>query len=178
MQDPATQHTNSSRLIQIIETYKKLYKETGQEQPLIKNASFHSLEEAMAAGEMGCHSATLFPWILRNLSNLTYDPNDKSPKRPLPFVGPKKLEHVYRDAVALAERFLPLSLIDPLSKDGKPVNVDVAIKVDYLINGGKALNEAIAEDAETTRRLKSALDMFIAREMESRKRIENVLQAL
>lgn len=28
----------SARIVQIIETYKRLYKETGKEQPLVKNA--------------------------------------------------------------------------------------------------------------------------------------------
>lgn len=28
----------SARIMQIIETYKRLYKETGKEQPLVKNA--------------------------------------------------------------------------------------------------------------------------------------------
>jgi transaldolase len=36
--DPATLHPMSARLVQILETYKRLYKETGQEQPFLKNA--------------------------------------------------------------------------------------------------------------------------------------------
>jgi transaldolase len=38
VEDPATQHTNSARVWQILETYRRLYKETGKEQPLLKNA--------------------------------------------------------------------------------------------------------------------------------------------
>lgn len=38
VEDPATQHTMSARLIQMLETYRRLYKETGKTQPLIKNA--------------------------------------------------------------------------------------------------------------------------------------------
>lgn len=38
VEDPATQHTMSARLIQMLETYRRLYKETGKPQPLIKNA--------------------------------------------------------------------------------------------------------------------------------------------
>ncbi|KAH8895717.1 aldolase [Thozetella sp. PMI_491] len=176
--DPATQHTNSPRQIQILETYKKLYKETGQEQPLVKNASVWSPEEAMAVGEMGCHSVTIFPSLLKELSELPYDPEDKASKRPLPFLGAKQLAHVYRDAVALAGRLLPLSLTDPFNKDDKPVDIDAAIKVDYLADGGKALDEAIAADAEAARRVKAALEWFIKREQDSKKRIEDILATL
>lgn len=38
--DPALLHPMSSRLVQILETYKRLYKETGKEQPLLKNARY------------------------------------------------------------------------------------------------------------------------------------------
>ena len=38
VKDPATQHPMSARIVQILETYKRLYKETGKEQPLLKNA--------------------------------------------------------------------------------------------------------------------------------------------
>lgn len=38
VEDPATQHPNSARIWQILETYRRLYKETGREQPLLKNA--------------------------------------------------------------------------------------------------------------------------------------------
>lgn len=38
VEDPATQHTMSARIVQILETYRRLYKETGKEQPFLKNA--------------------------------------------------------------------------------------------------------------------------------------------
>ncbi|KAL6399679.1 transaldolase [Ilyonectria robusta] len=38
VKDPATEHPMSARIVQIINTYKRLYKETGKEQPLVKNA--------------------------------------------------------------------------------------------------------------------------------------------
>lgn len=40
VKDPATQHPMSARIVQIIEMYKRLYKETGREQPLVKNARY------------------------------------------------------------------------------------------------------------------------------------------
>lgn len=40
VEDPAADHPMSARIVQILETYKKLYKETGKEQPLLKNARY------------------------------------------------------------------------------------------------------------------------------------------
>lgn len=38
VEDPALDHTMSARMIQMLETYKRLYKETGKEQPMVKSA--------------------------------------------------------------------------------------------------------------------------------------------
>ncbi len=38
VEDPALDHTMSARMVQILETYKRLYKETGKEQPMVKSA--------------------------------------------------------------------------------------------------------------------------------------------
>lgn len=40
VEDPAIQHTMSARIVQILETYRKLFKESGKEQPLLKNARY------------------------------------------------------------------------------------------------------------------------------------------
>lgn len=40
VKDPAREHPNSPRMVQIIETYKRLYKETGKEQPFVKLARY------------------------------------------------------------------------------------------------------------------------------------------
>jgi transaldolase len=131
----------------------------------------------MAAGEMGCHSATISHYVLNELAELTYDPTDKNPKKPTPAVGPGRLAHVYKDADVLTERFMPLSTIDPLADDGKPLNIDELIKVDWLANGGKALDEANAKDTQTARRLKIALELFTGGENRSKDKIEAALKA-
>jgi transaldolase len=59
VEDPATQHTMSARTMQILETYARLYKETGKQQPLLKQASFITAKEAMAAGEHGKNAVPL-----------------------------------------------------------------------------------------------------------------------
>lgn len=38
--DPALLHPFSSRCIQILDTYKRMYRETGKEQPFIKQAGY------------------------------------------------------------------------------------------------------------------------------------------
>lgn len=38
VEDPATQHTMAARTMRIIEAYARLYRETGREQPLVKQA--------------------------------------------------------------------------------------------------------------------------------------------
>lgn len=47
VEDPATQHPMSARIVQILETYKRLYKETGKDQPLLKNARSVSRPESV-----------------------------------------------------------------------------------------------------------------------------------
>jgi transaldolase len=50
VEDPATQHTMSARTMQILETYARLYKETGKDQPLLKQARYaYPLSRAMIA---------------------------------------------------------------------------------------------------------------------------------
>ncbi|KAI1441919.1 transaldolase [Annulohypoxylon stygium] len=169
VKDPATQHPNSPRIIQILEVYKKLYKETGREQPLVKNASFISPEEAMAAGEMGCHSATISHTVLNELASRPYDASTQ------PGQGEPKRTHAYKDARVLPARFEPLLSIDPLSPDNKAALSEAAY-VDYLANGGKKLDEAIAADRETAKRLKIALELFTGGENSSKEKVEKAIQ--
>lgn len=171
VEDPATQHPMSARIVQILETYKKLYKETGKEQPLLKNASFITAKEAMAAGELGCHSATISHTVLNELAKLPYD-GSKQPGEGVP-----KPNHAYKHAGPTPARLQKLANIDPLAAadwDGKLASTDV----DYLANGGAALAEAIAKDPIATTRLKDALELFTGGEERSKSKIETVLKTL
>ncbi|GKT42719.1 transaminase htyB [Colletotrichum spaethianum] len=169
VEDPATQHPMSARIVQIIETYKRLYRETGQEQPFVKNASFISAKEAMAAGEMGCHSATISHSVLDELAKLHYD-GTKQPGEGVP-----KSVHVYKDAGPISDRLKKLVNIDPLAAagwDGKLARTDI----DYLANGGAGLQNAIEADPVTVTRLADALKLFIGGERSSQAKIDEVLQ--
>jgi transaldolase len=165
VEDPALQHTMSARIVQILDTYKRLYKETGKEQPLLKNASFISPKEAMAAGEMGCHSATISHTCIEELAKLTYD-GAKQPGEGVPKPNP-----YYKNATPTSERLRKLSKVDPLAAanwDGKLASTDV----DYLANSGAALDEAIKKDPVTAHRLDVALKLFQGGIAESRAKIE------
>ncbi|KAM0332094.1 hypothetical protein ACHAQA_002366 [Verticillium albo-atrum] len=171
VKDPATEHPMSARIVQIIETYKRLYKETGKEQPLVKNASFITVQEAMAAGEMGCHSATISHTVLNELAKLTFD----ATKQPGPDVP--KPAHVYKNAGPVSDRLRKLLSIDPLAGpgwNGKLASTDV----DYLANGGEELQKAIEADTVTKNRLAEALALFTGGQDRSQAKVEEVLKLI
>ncbi|THX00736.1 aldolase [Aureobasidium pullulans] len=164
VEDPATQHTMSARTLQILETYARLYKETGKDQPLLKQASFMTAKEAMATGEHGCHSATISPQVLDELSKLTYDgskqPGEGKPKPSNVYAG-------YKTPARLAE----VSKVDPLAAaeiDAKIASTDI----NYLANDGEELQKAIKADPVTSQRLDDALKLFTSGLLESKAKIE------
>ncbi|RXG48080.1 hypothetical protein VDGE_04527 [Verticillium dahliae] len=168
VKDPAVEHPMSARIVQIIETYKRLFRETGKDQPLVKNASFITVQEAMAAGEMGCHSATISHTVLNELAKLPYVASEQpGPDVPKP-------AHVYKDAPPVSDRLRKLLNIDPLAGpdwDGKLASTDV----DYLADGGAPLQNAIEADAVTKKRLADAMALFTGGQERSRAKIEEVL---
>ncbi|KAH0499799.1 hypothetical protein TgHK011_006965 [Trichoderma gracile] len=171
VEDPATQHPMSARIFQILETYRRLYKETGKEQPLLKNASFISAKEAMAAGELGCHSATISHTVLDQLAKLKYDGTKQ------PGEGTPKPVHVYKNPPPVSERLRKLAHIDPLAAaewDGKLASTDI----DYLANGGEELDKAIEADPIAKERLAIALELFTGGENSSKDKIEAAVRAV
>lgn len=125
----------------------------------------------MAAGEMGCHSATISHTVLDQLAKLPYD-GSKQPGEGMP-----KPIHVYKDIRPTPERLKKLATIDPLAAaewDGKLARTDI----DYLADGGAALQSAIEADPVTTTRLSDALKLFIGGEKSSQEKIEEVLKQI
>jgi len=169
VEDPATQHTMSARMIHILETYKRLYKETGKEQPMVKSASFISPKEAMAAGEMGCHHATISQQVIEQLQKMPYD-GSKQPGEGVP-----KPMHPYLKAGATPSRLASLAKTDPLAAaewDGKLASTDI----DYLANNGAELEKAIEADPITKTRLFEALELFKGGELRSKAAIEAAIK--
>lgn len=174
VEDPATQHPMSARIVQIQDTYKRLYKATGKTQPRMKLASFISAKEAMAAAEWGCHSATLSPKMLDELAKLVYD-GTKQPGEGIPKPDPG-VEY-YAAAGPTPERLRGLITADPLAVaewDGKLASADI----DYLADGGKELDTAIEKDPITKARLAASLELFKDAEIKSRAKIEAILSTL
>ncbi|KAB8236074.1 uncharacterized protein BDW43DRAFT_308873 [Aspergillus alliaceus] len=108
----------------------------------------------MAAGEMGCYSATISSQVLDELSKLPYN-----------------------NSVPTPVRLKRLAATDPLAAakwDGKLARTGV----DYLANDGAELENAIKSDPIAATSLKDTLELFIGGENRSRAKIENVLTQL
>ena len=124
----------------------------------------------MAAGEMGCHSATISPQVLDELAKMPYD-GTKQPGEGVP-----KPAHVYANKMT-SERLLKVSRIDPLKAaeiDGELASTDI----DYLANNGAELESAIKADPITSQRLKDALELFTGGLMESKAKIEAIFETI
>ncbi|KAL9943560.1 hypothetical protein D7B24_006847 [Verticillium nonalfalfae] len=132
------------------------------------NGNFITVQEAMAAGEMGCHSATISHTVLNELAKLPYVASEQpGPDVPKP-------AHVYKDAPPVSDRLRKLLSIDPLAGpdwNGKLASTDV----DYLADGGAPLQNAIEADAVTKKRLADAMALFTGGQERSRAKIEEVL---
>lgn len=166
VEDPATQHTMSARMIHILETYKRLAKETGKEQPMVKSASFISAKEALACGEMGCQSATPSAEVLAELMKTPADKPASKDARPM---------YSYLTVGPTPQRLLSLMKVDPLAAadwDGKLASTDI----DYLKNNGEELEKAIEADPITKTRLHEALELFKGGELKSKAFIEKALK--
>ncbi|KAJ7497726.1 hypothetical protein FB451DRAFT_1121453 [Mycena latifolia] len=172
-EDPATQHPMSHRMMQILETYKRLYKETGKPQPMIKSASFISWQEAMACGEMEMHHATISAQVL---AELCAQPAKPSASARIPGVPKLDMTKPYEGAPATPARLAAVSKSDPLTAnwDGKLPSTDI----DYLANNGAALAKAIEADPVTKQRLYDALELFKGGEMSSKEIIEKAIKDL
>ena len=119
----------------------------------------------MAAGELGCHSATISHMVLDELASLPYDAAKQ------PGEGRPKPVHVYKSPVAVPERLKMLGSIDPLAPadwNGKLTSTNV----DYLANEGKELTKAIEADPVAKERLAVALELFIGGENRSREKVD------
>ncbi|KAJ7879130.1 hypothetical protein B0H13DRAFT_2051625 [Mycena leptocephala] len=172
-EDPATKHPMSHRLMQILETYKRLYKETGREQPMLKPASFISVQEVMACGEMEMHHATIGARILAELCALPAVPSSSTK---IPGVAKVDMSKPYADAHPTPARLTDMSKSDPLDAnwDGRVASTEI----DYLADNGAALERAIEADPVTKQRLYDALEVFKVGELSSKAVIEKAIEEL
>lgn len=125
----------------------------------------------MAAGEMGCHHATISDVVLKELAKLPYD-GTKQPGEGIP-----KPQHPYLNAGPTPTRLAKLSKTDPLAAaewDGKLASTDI----DYLANNGAELQKAIEADPVTKTRLFDALELFKGGELRSKAAIEEAIKSV
>ncbi|KAF7357767.1 Aldolase [Mycena venus] len=172
--DPATKHPMSHRLLQILEIYKRLYRETGKEQPMIKPAAFISVQEVMACGEMEMHHTTIGPRLLAELTAL---PAVSSTSTKIPGVAKVDMTRPYANARPTPARLAEMSKSDPLSGttwDG----IVASTNIDYLADNGAALDKAIEADPATKQRVYDALEIFKVGELSSRAIIEKAIEDL
>ncbi|KAL4917186.1 hypothetical protein BDW62DRAFT_184344 [Aspergillus aurantiobrunneus] len=172
VEDPATQHTMSARLLQMLETYRRLYKETGKQQPLIKNANFISPKEALAQGEIGVDSATVSQEVLSELAKLPYDGSSQPPG--VVDIPKSAYPSHQNSAIATPKRLQHLAGTDPLAAadwDGKLASAEV----DYLVGDGANLERAIQSDPIASGRMRDALGLFVKLEGESKALIEKTM---
>lgn len=184
LKDPSVEHPNAPRLVQILDLYRRLYAATGERQPLVKNASFVSQEEALAAGKLGCQSATLFHTLIRDLAAHPYTAAERpggaaaasscvpKPAADAPF---------YQGRAEPSARLRPLLSVDPLNAADPTkvaIDYDTVTKVDYLADNGKLLDAAIEADPVAKDRLAAALTLFIACEKRSQDKVDKALASL
>ncbi|RFU81094.1 transaldolase [Trichoderma arundinaceum] len=171
VEDPATQHPMSARIFHFSKHIDGYTRKPARIEHVDRmfSLSFISAKEAMAAGEMGCHSATISHTVLDQLTKLKYDGTKQ------PGEGTPTTVHVYKNPAPVSERLRSLAKVDPLAAaewDGKLTSTDV----DYLANGGAELTKAIEADPITKERLAIALELFTGGENRSKDKIDQALR--
>ena len=124
------------------------------------------MKEVIAAAELGCHSVTLSPTRLDELSNTNYDLSmDRG-------VEVLKAEIANQDDMATPKRLQHLLSTDPLvPHQFVPARIDI----DYLTDGGAELEKVLLNDPAGSNRLRDAIAMFVRAEAASKLLIEDVL---
>ncbi|WVQ77665.1 hypothetical protein IAR50_007354 [Cryptococcus sp. DSM 104548] len=175
--DPATQHPMSFRMRHIRDTYDRLYKETGQVQPLIKSASFITAREAMAMVELGADHATILSGCMADLLSTSRLPvytkgGEWQVRLSADSPNTEWANWTPPEPAASKKRMAEMAKADPLGglmqKDWKMASTDV----DYLADG--VLDKYNEEDEVTRTRLRDALVLFQGGEKESKEEIERL----
>ncbi|KAH7144674.1 hypothetical protein DER46DRAFT_580597 [Fusarium sp. MPI-SDFR-AT-0072] len=166
--DPALDHPFSNRIAQMVEAYQVLFQQTGQPQPLIKNAGFQSYQEVIASAELGCHSATVSLDLLEEMQKMKAGSLDLPETKNV-----AKLQHPYsKEADILPSRLRPLLSSDACAQlEPGEKRLRTELHVDYLANDGKLLKETLEKDKEATRMVDDALGVFVYCENEIRKAV-------
>lgn len=117
----------------------------------------------MAAGEMGCHSATISHTLLAQLAQLPYEFSKQ------PGEGRPKPTYARRYEGGIPHR---------LHKMLDVIDLQASTEFDYLDKNGRELDRAIEEDAVSRDRLRDALVLFVAGEERSRAKVEAICEQI
>lgn len=184
------------RIVQILETYSRLYKQTGKEQPLIVMARYFrplisylsrvyhantlqsnaSISEIIANAEIGCQHITILAHHLQELANT---PLDASAFENYPFLKnpPPKLKAPYYENDCIPARLRGHMNIDPLAGpdwDGTLASTEV----DWLANDGKVLTDVMDADPAVVRKMKDVLGAFGGADVQAKEAIEKAIGEL
>ncbi|VUC29132.1 unnamed protein product [Clonostachys rosea] len=165
--DTALEHPMSPRIIHMLEAFKTLYAETGQEQPIMVIASNLSLEEVLAMAELGCQHITVSK---DNYRQLIASP-DQSPA-----ITHAKPTHPYA-TLSTPERLKSLAQKDPLSATENK-GLSASLDTDYVAQNGKILDAAIERDSVAGKRMNDAMKFFTESEEKAKQIIEAEMSIL
>ncbi|KAL2838631.1 aldolase [Aspergillus pseudoustus] len=171
--DPALTHPMAPRLIHILETYAKLYRETGKKQPVIVIASNANIGEVIATAELGCQHITILAHHLKELAETPLDATALA-KYPILREPPAKKKSPYYDVQNTPARLSKHSTTDPMAGpewDGTFASTEV----DWLANNGAVLAKAMESDAAVVKKMKDVLGAFLGADAKAKKAIEEEL---
>ncbi|ORY28301.1 putative transaldolase [Naematelia encephala] len=178
VEDPATQHPMSARMIHIRDTYAK-FKAEGKHVPLNKAASCITARECMAMIELGADQVTILSNQLDDMISTTrlpaYVKGAEWQSRLRPQVDQptfKWADWVAPEPTVSKTRMAQLAKTDPLSKVMNADYVMADPNIDYLADG--VLDKYNQEDEVTRLRLKDAMDLFTGGQNESEAEIKRL----
>ncbi|KAL4791482.1 aldolase [Aspergillus venezuelensis] len=166
----ALTHPMAPRLIHILETYARLYRETGTPQPIVVIASNANIAEILATAELGCQHITILAHHLKELASVPLDETALA-QYPLLRNPPAKKTPPYYDVQTTPERLRAHSTSDAIAGpewDGTFASTEV----DWLAGEGGALDRAMQSDAAVVKKMKDVLGAFLGADERAKGAIE------
>ncbi|EAU36040.1 predicted protein [Aspergillus terreus NIH2624] len=160
--DVALEHPMSATILQILETFARVYETTGKEQPVMVIASHLNTAEVLAMAELGCQHVTV---SAPNLRKLQETPDV------LPPIEKVNRVHPYA-AFDVPQRLRALISKDPLGGTRSDGSL-ASMKTDYLASGGQKLDSFIQTDRAVRKKFEDARRFFLDAEARAEEVIEN-----
>lgn len=152
----------SATILQILETFARVYETTGKEQPVMVIASHLNTAEVLAMAELGCQHVTV---SAPNLRKLQETPDV------LPPIEKVNRVHPYA-AFDVPQRLRALISKDPLGGTRSDGSL-ASMKTDYLASGGQKLDSFIQTNRVVKKKFEDARRFFLDAEARAEEVIEN-----